>query len=883
MWYALDSRRVTFQECRWSGSLPSAILVWSLRFIGVRVPGSFDDPCVDALEPFEKPVEEWPEEVRKRFESVVASQDQFAFADRVCYAIHDVTNSTWIYQMHSCHPSGQSIATIHFRSWELVYPKKEYLFPVFVSAFADGTFLVSTAGKPFLLSPPSCTVQRLVGASFAELWAAHQRRLAELRSEQKIVPVRDDEALRQVLERYHATVRAFHVERGFFVPLTAKQEAAADVKRESLEELESGGSEHAEVLAEVDRLQHATASWWNTLLVLGISLVMFAGAGAASWSSRFVLLLIPILFFHELGHFAAMRLFKYRNLRMFFIPFFGAAVAGQHYNVPGWKKAVVALLGPLPGIVVGIPLGICGIMFGQKLLIEAAVLMMILNGFNLLPLLPLDGGQVLHAILFVRHPLLDVAFRALAACLMIAGSLFSVLRFGWYIGLAMLLGLPLAYRMNRIAGRLRGHVPTTSPDDQSIPSETAEAILDELKTGLPANTTTKLRARYVLQVFELLNTRPPGWLATGSLIAVHVGSFVLAVVLAAVFVVAQHGDLRRLVQQAATMPKNVADRGTLRTWRGPRAPANGAWKPVTVIATFPKPSVAEQEFEQLSLHLPAASAATVFGQTILIEFPPNDDAGRARFVARLQERSAQVAVQTDKLSVPMTLVCFAPSAEAAEELAGEVNAYRNAAQSAHLIPPWSKSHSLTAEQHKARWTFHKLTDQRAPFNDPELRELRKGMSEQRDMAAARELMRRQQKRAEELRRKHIEEIRELGPDQVDLAVVDLYEQRPTMMVEPGKGAAERLKAERKLLEQWHAKLGKALGQLPTVGGRVQPGEDRYSTVWVHVEQNGLLLRFNSMTFVRPAEGSAAFLEWLGAHQCAGFKYEFEAPSEEDEE
>jgi hypothetical protein len=45
-----------------------------------------------------------------------------------------------------------------------------------------------------------------------------------------------------------------------------------------------------------------------------------------------------------------MRIFHYRDVRMFFIPFFGAAVSGRHYNIAGWKKAVVSMMGPVPAL-----------------------------------------------------------------------------------------------------------------------------------------------------------------------------------------------------------------------------------------------------------------------------------------------------------------------------------------------------------------------------------------------------------------------------------------------------------------------------------------------------------------------------------------------------
>src|SRR5207302_6888703 len=95
--------------------------------------------------------------------------------------------------------------------------------------------------------------------------------------------------------------------------------------------------------------------------------------------------------------------------------------------------------------------------------------------------------------------------------------------------------------------------------------------LDELKTSLPKTAGPQMRAQCTLQVFEALNTRPPGWLATLGLAAVHGGSFVAALVLAAVFVLAQHGGLGRLgrlMQQTASTPKHVLDPASMQAWHG---------------------------------------------------------------------------------------------------------------------------------------------------------------------------------------------------------------------------------------------------------------------------------------------------------------------------
>ncbi len=220
----------------------------------------------------------------------------------------------------------------------------------------------------------------------------------------------------------------------------------------------------------------------GALGLLAVSLFLYMGVSRTDQAWDGILLLVAALAFHEMGHYVAMRFFGYRNLRMFFIPFFGAAVSGRHYNVEGWKKAVVALMGPVPGIVLAAPLGIAGLMLQLPLLVHIATTLLILNGFNLLPFLPLDGGWVVHSLLFVRHPLLDVVFRLLAALALIgvAMKLSSWILIG--VGVMMLLALPLSWRLARIAYDLgqRG-VVALSVDADSIPQEAALPILAELR------------------------------------------------------------------------------------------------------------------------------------------------------------------------------------------------------------------------------------------------------------------------------------------------------------------------------------------------------------------------------------------------------------------
>jgi Zn-dependent protease len=295
------------------------------------------------------------------------------------------------------------------------------------------------------------------------------------------------------------------------------------------------------VLIALEALQHRKPGWGSAIMLLVVSLLLFMGAASVQDLISSLVILIPVVIFHELGHYLAMLAFGYRNIRMFFIPFFGAAVSGQNYNVSGWKKSLVALAGPLPGIALGVVLGIVGIAANMPWVIDVALMLVILNGFNLLPMLPLDGGWVVHAVLFVRHPVLDVVFRVIAAIAMIGLAWVST---SWMLGLCaayMLIAAPMAYRTARIARNLgQEGLVTRSIDGRSIPQEAALRILAELRKVMPGQTMPSVMAQHVANVFEAFNAEPPGVLVSLGLLLLHFVSFLAALVMAAVLTALHH-------------------------------------------------------------------------------------------------------------------------------------------------------------------------------------------------------------------------------------------------------------------------------------------------------------------------------------------------------
>lgn len=170
--------------------------------------------------------------------------------------------------------------------------------------------------------------------------------------------------------------------------------------------------------------------------------------------------IVGVLLFHELGHLLGMKLFGYRNVKMFFIPFFGAAVSGKRQGGAGWKEAVVLLLGPLPGIVLGLGLAFKAQMSPSPVLMSVATVMVMVNAFNLIPIMPLDGGRFFHLLLFCRHRYLEMAFTALATVLLMAGGLLGMIILP-ILGVFMLLALPMQWRQLKAVEGLRSQFGQT--------------------------------------------------------------------------------------------------------------------------------------------------------------------------------------------------------------------------------------------------------------------------------------------------------------------------------------------------------------------------------------------------------------------------------------
>jgi Zn-dependent protease len=131
---------------------------------------------------------------------------------------------------------------------------------------------------------------------------------------------------------------------------------------------------------------------------------MFVSAAFYVWLGGwwFGIGLIVLLFVHEMGHVFEAKRQGLPVSAPLFIPFMGALITLKQMPHNAWREAKLAIAGPLLGSAGALAIYLAGVGFDSRPLKALAFLGFFINLFNLLPLVPLDGGRVTAAL----HPAL---------------------------------------------------------------------------------------------------------------------------------------------------------------------------------------------------------------------------------------------------------------------------------------------------------------------------------------------------------------------------------------------------------------------------------------------------------------------------------------------
>ena len=211
----------------------------------------------------------------------------------------------------------------------------------------------------------------------------------------------------------------------------------------------------------------------NSLIRTLISLVLYILISYfifKSWTSVF--LMATILIIHESGHFLTMKLFGYQEVNMTFVPFVGAYVSGEATKLSRRNKILVLLAGPVPGIIIGLIIILNLPLLYNAELYMAGTLFLFLNVFNLLPVSPLDGGQLLETIFINGNRVIQLAFlylsQAIVLYIVFRYQLYSLLIIALFLFLRILL-LQSTYKLHKKLdeGEIDYHISYKDLDDEN--------------------------------------------------------------------------------------------------------------------------------------------------------------------------------------------------------------------------------------------------------------------------------------------------------------------------------------------------------------------------------------------------------------------------------
>jgi Zn-dependent protease len=159
-------------------------------------------------------------------------------------------------------------------------------------------------------------------------------------------------------------------------------------------------------------------------LTTSASMLVSVAAYALIWGWKFAAGFVGLLFIHEMGHYIQLRREGVKPSGMVFIPFLGAAVATRSLGGSALAEARVGLAGPILGSIACLIPAALWIATGEEFWQALAFTGFFLNLFNLIPVVPFDGGRAMAA---MTPWMWFVGLGAMAALLLVAPNPFVLL------------------------------------------------------------------------------------------------------------------------------------------------------------------------------------------------------------------------------------------------------------------------------------------------------------------------------------------------------------------------------------------------------------------------------------------------------------------------
>ena len=152
------------------------------------------------------------------------------------------------------------------------------------------------------------------------------------------------------------------------------------------------------IIFALTKLKWILALFKFKFLATGLTALLSVGAYALLFPWQFAVGLVVLIFIHEIGHVVVLRRYGVAATAPIFIPFMGAFIGMKQLPKNATMEAYVGLGGPVIGSLGAFAAYAVYLATDYSLWLVLAYIGIILNLFNLLPIMPLDGGRITGAI-----------------------------------------------------------------------------------------------------------------------------------------------------------------------------------------------------------------------------------------------------------------------------------------------------------------------------------------------------------------------------------------------------------------------------------------------------------------------------------------------------
>lgn len=410
------------------------------------------------------------------------------------------------------------------------------------SRLADGRIVISEAFDPYFqaVATPKTPAQTISGDNLSEQLERHLKFVASFDSVPASNATEDSEIIYQAGQAHNENnqrlldagriyqdkqgllrvtfVSALHI---FWLLLTRPKPkpTTADISAAQLVHL----------AAQMRRMRENEPSLPAQLAIFITSMALALIIGAILWDWELTAMLLVVVIFHELGHYLAMRLFGYQNIHIMALPLVGGVTIGIDKNPNAWRQAWMSLMGPLPSILFGWALWLWGMKSpGEvphpELFYSFITMVLAINYLNILPVMPLDGGHVLQALL----PPKWLKIQGVMILLLCTAGALIAYAFDFYIlVLLAFLQLLTVHSNFKLAGLVAKLADNPAASSNTESAQRMLAIFQALENGLGACRRAMPRINQAERIAKILDTQP---MRTGQrLIAAAVFSVLLVV------------------------------------------------------------------------------------------------------------------------------------------------------------------------------------------------------------------------------------------------------------------------------------------------------------------------------------------------------------------